>query len=152
MMFESRTSLCTLLMALSLPAVTACSGSSDVGAADGAAVEMAAVGIPNTVAFGDCWLNLDAHTLRGADAREIPITAHEFVLLSAFAQRPRRVPSRETLFNLVYDRNWRPADRSIDLKVSRLRRKIENNSAMPDLIKTVHGEGYVYSSGRPKRV
>jgi two-component system phosphate regulon response regulator OmpR len=97
-------------------------------------------------AFGDCVLNLDAHLLLDASGNEISITAHEFALLQAFAERPGRVLGRETLFRLVYDREWHPDDRSVDLKVSRLRRKIENNSSLPSVIKTVHGEGYVYSA------
>lgn len=99
---------------------------------------------PRVVPLGDCVLNLDAHALLDAAHREIPITAHEFDLLKAFVERPGRVLSRETLFRLVYDREWHPEDRSIDLRVSRLRRKIESNAARPSVIKTVHGEGYVY--------
>jgi len=104
-----------------------------------------------TVSFGDCSLNLDAHSLLDADGNQTPTTAYEFALLKAFVERPDRVLSRETLFHLVYDREWNPADRSIDLRVSRLRRKIESNSSMPSVIKTVHGEGYVYSAGSPAK-
>jgi len=103
----------------------------------------------HTIAFGDCSLNLYAHSLSSADGNQIAITAHEFALLKAFVERPGRVLSRETLFHLVYDRVWNPADRSIDLRISRLRRKIENNSSIPSVIKTVHGEGYVYAAGTP---
>lgn len=100
----------------------------------------------NRIQIGDCQLDTDSRQLFNADGNLIKITALEFELLKVFAERPNRVLSRDQLFNLVYDRDWDPNDRSIDLRIGRLRRKIEKDPAKPRVIKTVHGAGYILSS------
>ena len=98
-----------------------------------------------TVPFGACWLDLDAARLWGADGAEIPITAMEFALLRVFAQNRGQVLNRDELLEQAHDRGWEPFDRSIDLRISRLRRKIERNPEKPETIRTVRGIGYVFS-------
>ena len=99
----------------------------------------------DAIAFGDCMLSLEAHTLNGPDGEEITITSMEFDLLKTFAQNPNRVLSRDRLLDLAHNRAWDPYDRSIDIRITRLRRKIEKDPAKPEIIKTVRGAGYVFS-------
>ena len=79
------------------------------------------------------------------DSTEIHLTSAEFDLLAAFVARPNRVLSRDTLVDLLrgYDRD--PFDRSIDIRVTRLRRKIETEPGSPVYIRTVRGEGYLFN-------
>ena len=83
--------------------------------------------------------------LLDADGREIPITAMEFELLKVFATRPNRPLSRDQLLNLTQNRDWDPYDRSIDIRIARLRRKIEPDPAKPTVIRTVRGAGYLFA-------
>ncbi|MEQ8818492.1 MAG: response regulator transcription factor [Thalassobaculum sp.] len=99
-----------------------------------------------TVRFGACRLDLDAHKLFGPDDGEIPLTAMEFDLLRAFAERPNRVLTRDQLLDLAHNRDFEPFDRSIDIRIARIRRKIEADPAKPAVIKTVRGAGYLFSS------
>ena len=96
------------------------------------------------IAFGECNLDLNAHKLYGEDGQEIPITSMEFDLLKAFADNPNKVLSRDQLLNLAHNRDWDPFDRSIDIRITRLRRKIEPEPKKPQIIKTVRGAGYIF--------
>ena len=96
------------------------------------------------VSFGPCTLDLDRHQLIGRDGEEIPLTGMEFDLLRAFAEHPNRVLSRDPLLNLTRNREWEPFDRSIDIRIARLRRKIELDPDKPKTIKTVRGSGYIF--------
>ena len=96
------------------------------------------------VAFGPCSLDLDAHKLFDAEGGEIAITAMEFDLLKAFAEHPNRVLSRDLLLDMAHNRDWEPFDRSIDIRIARLRRKIEPDPAKPATIRTVRGAGYMF--------
>ena len=96
------------------------------------------------VAFGECRLDLDRATLAGPGGEDIPITAMEFSLLRVLAENKGRVLSRDQLLAQAHDRGWEPFDRSIDLRISRLRRKIEPNPAKPTVIRTVRGVGYIF--------
>jgi two-component system phosphate regulon response regulator OmpR len=97
------------------------------------------------VQMGKCRLNLDSRKLYETDGSEVPITAMEFDLLQAFAEHPRRVLSRDRLLDLAHGKEMEPFDRSIDTRVTRIRRKIERDPAKPACIKTVRGAGYVYN-------
>ena len=98
-----------------------------------------------TVGFGLCLLDLDMHKLYRRDSgEEIPLTSMEFDLLQAFASRPRRVLSRDQLLDLAHNRDWSPFDRSIDIRIARLRRKIEPDPSKPQTLKTVRGSGYMF--------
>ena len=82
-----------------------------------------------------------------ADGEEVTITSMEYDLLKAFADHPNKVLSRDQLLNLAHNRDWEPFDRSIDIRITRLRRKIEPDPAKPQIIKTVRGAGYIYVVG-----
>lgn len=97
-----------------------------------------------TAAFGSCTLDLRGARLLDGDGREIYITAMEFNLLKVFAENRGRVLNRDQLLEQAHDKSWEPFDRSIDLRISRIRRKIEANPTKPEIIRTVRGIGYVY--------
>ena len=94
--------------------------------------------------FGNCSLDMDARRLFDENGEEIAITSMEYDLLKAFADHPNKVLSRDQLLNLAHNRDWEPFDRSIDIRITRLRRKIEPYPGKPQIIKTVRGAGYVY--------
>ena len=96
------------------------------------------------VAFGDFVLDLDAAKLFSADEQEVPITAMEFSLLKLFAENRGRVLNRDQILERAHDRSWDPYDRSIDIRISRLRRKIEKNPQKPEIIRTARGIGYIF--------
>jgi two-component system, OmpR family, phosphate regulon response regulator OmpR len=99
------------------------------------------------VCFGACQLDLDAHRLYDAAGEEVPITSMEYDLLKAFAEHPNRVLSRDQLLDLAHNRDWEPFDRSIDIRIARLRRKVEADPSKPQVIKTVRGAGYIFVPG-----
>jgi len=99
---------------------------------------------PARVGVGTCTLDLGSHQLFAADGGEVPLTAMEFDLLKAFVERPRRVLSRDQLLALTRNREWEPFDRSIDIRIARVRRKIEADPAHPQAIRTVRGTGYMF--------
>jgi two-component system phosphate regulon response regulator OmpR len=96
------------------------------------------------VSFGACRLNLRSRQLSDAKGREVPLTAMEFTLLKAFLDHPNQVLSRDRLLTLTRNREWEPFDRSIDIRIARLRRKVEADPERPRAIKTVRGAGYIY--------
>jgi len=96
------------------------------------------------VQFGPCILDLESALLFGPDGEEISITAMEFSLLKVFATNRGRVLNRDQLLDLAHDRDWDPFDRSIDIRISRLRRKVEPNAQKPEVIRTVRGIGYIF--------
>lgn len=104
----------------------------------------AAVDAGQRVRFGEHVLDLDAHKLFDGAGSEVSITAMEFDLLRTFAERPNRVLSREQLLDLAHNRDSDPFDRSIDIRIARLRRKIEPDPKTPTVIKTVRGAGYLF--------
>jgi DNA-binding response OmpR family regulator len=104
---------------------------------------------PDTLRLGRWLLDLDAHKLIGEDGQELRLTAMEFDLLHTFARHPNKVLSRSQLLDLAHRRDFEPFDRSIDIRVARLRKKIERDPTKPEIIKTISGTGYVYvSEGR----
>jgi two-component system phosphate regulon response regulator OmpR len=111
------------------------------GKGDAAATAMAAAVVP----FGRCSFDIAAHKLVGPDGEEIAITAMEFSLLKVFAEHAGRVLNRDQLLELAHDRGWDPYDRSIDIRISRLRKKIETDPTKPEAIRTVRGVGYVFA-------
>ena len=101
------------------------------------------------VPFGRKSLDLSKRCLVDADGQEEKLTAMEFDLLQAFARNPNRVLSREQLLDLAHQRGMDPFDRSIDIRVTRIRRKIEEQPDKPQIIKTVRGSGYIYLPPKP---
>lgn len=96
------------------------------------------------IRFGRHRLNTDAHTLCDEDGNEISLTSMEYDLLQVLAERPNRVLSRDQLLDMSHSQNTDPFDRSIDVRIARLRRKIEKDPAKPQIIKTVRGAGYMF--------
>ena len=97
--------------------------------------------------FGDYTLNIEAAKMVAQDGTELQLTAMEFSLLKVFAENKGRVLNRDQILEQAHDRSWDPFDRSIDIRISRLRRKIEKNPEKPSIIRTVRGLGYVYDPG-----
>jgi len=95
------------------------------------------------VRMGRCVLDLAAHRLIDEAGAEVPMSPLEFDLLKALAEHPNRALSRERILNLR-QRDWDPFDRSVDLRVMRLRRKIEPDPDHPRFIRTVRNEGYIF--------
>lgn len=95
--------------------------------------------------FGRCILDLDARRLTTLDGDGVALAASEFALLKVFAQHPNQVLSRDRLLDLTSNREMEPFDRSIDLRVTRIRRKIEMDPSKPEVIRTVRGAGYMYA-------
>lgn len=89
-------------------------------------------------------LNLVERELQARDGTLVPLSTREFALLTTFLEHPQRALSREQLADMVRGQDCTPFDRSIDILVSRLRRKVEEGSREPALIKTVRGEGYQF--------
>jgi two-component system phosphate regulon response regulator OmpR len=101
-------------------------------------------GSSRQVAIGRCRLDLTAHSLHDGDGREIPLTHMEFDLLRVFAEHPNQVLSRDQLLTLTRNREWEPFDRSIDIRIARVRRKVEADPENPQAIRTVRGAGYMF--------
>lgn len=96
------------------------------------------------VRFGRCVLDLDQRRMFGEDGQEVDISAAEYDLLALFARHPNRPLNRDTIMEQAHNRGWDVFDRSIDLRVMRLRRKIERNPDKPEVLKTVRNVGYVF--------
>lgn len=94
--------------------------------------------------FGDLEIDRDARTLR-VQGRDAPVTAYQFNLLLAMAERPGRVLSREQLLDAVKGEALEAYDRSIDVHIGRLRNAIEADPKKPKRIITVRGVGYVFA-------
>jgi two-component system, OmpR family, response regulator len=109
-------------------------------AAPGAAVPTA-----TPIRFGTKWLDVNAQVLRDEDGNEHPLVSSEFALLKAFAENPKRVLSRERLLDVAEARDREAFDRAIDVRITRIRRKIEPDPAHPTVIRTVRGAGYLFS-------
>jgi len=115
----------------------------DTGAAPGAAGAEASVAV--RVPFGRCLLDVESRRLFEQSGDEIPMTAMEFDLIRVFAANPNRVLSRDQLLMRTRNREWEPFDRSIDIRIGRLRRKVEPDpGAEPTCIRTVRNAGYMY--------
>jgi two-component system, OmpR family, response regulator len=97
----------------------------------------------NIARFAGWAFDKGRHALLAPDAREIGLSAAEAGLLITLLERPNRILSREQLLG---ERDLDPFDRSIDVRISRLRRKLEDDPHDPKLIKTVYGAGYLFSS------
>jgi two-component system OmpR family response regulator len=102
------------------------------------------------VRFGTKWLDLEAQALRDDEGNEHPLTASEFGLLKVFAANPKRVLSRERLLELANARDSEAFDRAVDLRIMRIRRKIEPDPAKPAVIRTIRGGGYLFSPAGEK--
>lgn len=107
-------------------------------------------GAPNTPGriahFGGWSVDLVSHEVTSPRGDRIDITGNEFQLLTSLLTRPQRALSRQEILDLVFGRDWSPNDRSIDVLVAKLRRKLEDDSKHPQVIKTVRGLGYKFTA------
>ncbi len=94
--------------------------------------------------FGNFQLDMNSRSL-AKDGLEIALTAGEFNLLRIFVEHPNRVLNRDQLMDLMKGYERSPFDRSIDVRVTRLRRKIETDPSAPEYVRTVWGEGYLFT-------
>lgn len=117
-------------------------GRADTGKAGGGAK-----GRASSVPVGNCTLDLSAHRLLDAQGEEIALTSMEFDLLRVFIEHPNQVLSRDQLLTHTRNREWEPFDRSIDIRIARLRKKIEPDPEKPRYIKTIRGTGYLFVPG-----
>ena len=103
---------------------------------------------PVPVPVGDCRLEMTSRRLFDATGAEIALTAMEFDLLRTFVERPNTVLTRDQLLDLTRHLDWEPFDRSIDIRIARLRRKIEPDAEKPQAIRTIRGSGYMFVPAR----
>lgn len=106
------------------------------------------VGEPSrpVISFAGWHLDITCRELRSPDDVMIPLSGGEFDLLVVFLEHPQRILTREQLIDLTHGQGHDAFDRSIDVQVSRLRRKIEPDSKRPDLIRTVRNGGYMFTA------
>ncbi len=100
----------------------------------------------NEIRFDGWTLELGPRRLLSPSGDEVDLSTGEYELLLAFVTHARRVLTRDQLLDLARGRSAAPFDRSIDIQVMRLRRKIESNPKEPRLIKTVRGGGYIFAA------
>jgi two-component system, OmpR family, response regulator len=93
--------------------------------------------------FAGWALELASHNLTDSDGMVVPLSSVDFRLLSAFLSQPQRILSRNQLMHLTLRRDADPLDRSIDIRISRLRQLLREDAREPNLIRTVYGEGYM---------
>lgn len=102
--------------------------------------------LPRLLAIENLVMDLDSRTAE-VDGHELDLTATEFDLLTVFVQTPGQVLSREALLKRVFGRSFHPDDRTLDMCVSRLRRKLNTDIPSRWQIKTIRSEGYLFSAG-----
>jgi two-component system, OmpR family, response regulator len=93
--------------------------------------------------FGDWQLDTTSRTLTHTDGSQVALSGAEFRLLAVLLAHPKRVLSRVQLMELLRGRDLDPFDRSIDVRISRLRQTLRDDARSPTIIKTVYGEGYL---------
>lgn len=113
-------------------------------AAASAPASPATPAVPDRVPVGRLELDLLARRLVDPDGREVPLTGMEFDLLRVLVRNPNRALSRDQLLDQAHNDSWEPFDRSIDIRIARLRKKVERDPASPELIRTIRGAGYMF--------
>ena len=102
--------------------------------------------------FLDWTLDKLTRRLISPEGLDITLTDGEYRLMEAFAERPNQVLSRDSLLEITQNRQSGPFDRSIDVRISRLRQKLECDPKQPAMIQTVRGGGYIFSTKVEKHV
>ena len=136
--FEPRELLARIRSVLRRSAYRRASSPNGAGHSDG-------IGHSEVLKFAGWTLDVDQRVLTAPNGEIVELTSYEFELLAVFATRPGRPLSREMILEVVARRQWEPDDRSIDVLVGKLRRKLNDDPRSPDLIKTVRGLGYVFT-------
>ena len=96
------------------------------------------------IVFGNFRVQLQSRQLF-IDNEEVVLTSGEFTLLEVFVNNPNRILNRDSLLQLLKGYEHQPYDRSIDVRITRLRRKIEPDPSKPTYIRTIWGEGYMFN-------
>ena len=96
--------------------------------------------------FGGFVLDVDRVSLVAPDGRPMPLSSSEFALLRAFVERPNRVLSRDQLIELTHVNDAPAFDRSVDVQVARLRKKIDIDPSAESMVKTIRNQGYLFSA------
>jgi DNA-binding response OmpR family regulator len=99
----------------------------------------------HVIRFAGWTLNLGSRQLIAPGGTKIELTNFEFLLLSALAQKPGQLLSRDQMLEIVACRQWSPSDRSIDVHIAKLRYKLHDDPRHPELIKTIRGTGYMFA-------
>jgi len=102
--------------------------------------------VGSIVRFGGWRLDLTAYELTDPEGRPVNLTAHEFKLLTALIEHHHQVVTRSEVLNLFTHREWTPYDRSVDVLVAKLRKKLGEDSQQASLIKTIRGVGYMLTA------
>jgi DNA-binding response OmpR family regulator len=98
---------------------------------------------PARIRVGRCVVDVEQKKMFDDTGANVPLTAMEFDLLYTFITHAKRVLSRDQLLELAHHQRWDPFDRSVDIRITRLRKKIEVDPSKPCVLRTVRGEGYV---------
>ncbi|MBE1207005.1 response regulator [Aminobacter carboxidus] len=107
--------------------------------------EPAAADRPNAVCFDGWMLDATRYKLSSPNGENVRLTSQEFQILSALVERRGRILSREQILDIVANRNWTPYDRSIDVLIGKIRRKLRDNARDTQFIKTIRGVGYMFA-------
>lgn len=102
--------------------------------------------IHRCLVFSGWTLDTATRALKAPDGVVIPLSGGEYRLLRILLEHPNRVLHRDQLTELIHGREAEPYDRAVDVQVSRLRRRLRDERAEPQLIRTVRGEGYVLAT------
>lgn len=101
----------------------------------------------NSIAHFNGWkMNMSAQELTSPEDEVVHLTSHEYLLLDLFVKGANKVFTRDQIMNAMTDRDWSPIDRSIDVLVSKLRQKLNEDTSHPALIKTIRGAGYKFTT------
>lgn len=98
---------------------------------------------PARVKIGRCVVDIEQKTMFDEAGEKVALTSMEFDLLYTFITHAKRVLNRDQLLEMAHHQRWDPFDRSVDIRVARLRKKIEVDPSKPRVLKTVRGEGYM---------
>jgi two-component system torCAD operon response regulator TorR len=102
--------------------------------------------LPHSFKQFERWkLNIDRRQLIDEQQQPTQLTEGEFQLLNCLINHAGKVMSREQILEQIRDREWVPSDRTVDVLIGRLRRKLDDDPANPKLILTVHGAGYLFT-------
>lgn len=100
---------------------------------------------PGKQAVFDGWaLDLGAFKLVSPEGEDVGLTSYEFQVLSVLVTNAKRILSRDQIMDMVAEREWNPYDRSIDVLIGKIRKKLSDDPAQPKFVKTVRGLGYMF--------
>jgi DNA-binding response OmpR family regulator len=102
----------------------------------------------DAITFSGWVLDVSSQQLKSEAGELVHLTQAEYRILALLAKSPRQVITRDRLMEAMTGREWEPLDRSIDVHISNLRRKLDPDPKLPSLIRTVRGAGYMFVPNR----